>query len=77
MSALFDMYKVDFRGPAIWLGSAPSYRIAALEIELSAARAPSDYAIVNRQTGERTVLPKMLLRMARLIKKNQREPSKR
>ena len=56
MSALFDMYKVDFRGPATWLGSVHSYGIAAFEIELSAARAPGDYAIVNRQTGERSVL---------------------
>jgi hypothetical protein len=56
MRALFDMYKVDFRGPAILLGSASSYRAAALEIELSAARAPGDYAIVDRQTGERTLL---------------------
>jgi hypothetical protein len=56
MRALFDMYKVDFRGPAILLGSASSYRAAALEIELGAARAPGDYAIVDRQTGERTVL---------------------
>jgi hypothetical protein len=56
MSALFDMYKVDFRGPEILMGSAPSYRSAALEIELSASRAPGDYAIVDRRTGERTVL---------------------
>ena len=56
MSALFDMYKVDVRGPATWLGSVHSYGIAAFEIELSAARAPGDYAIVNRQTGERTAL---------------------
>jgi hypothetical protein len=38
------------------MGSVRSYSAAAFEIELSAARAPSDYAIVNRQTGERTVL---------------------
>jgi len=56
MCALFDMYKVDFRGPAIWLGSVHSYNAAAFAIVLSAARAPGDYAIVNRQTGERTVL---------------------
>jgi hypothetical protein len=56
MSAFFDLYKVDFRGPDIWLGSVHSYGYAALEVELSAARAPGDYAIVNRQTGERTVL---------------------
>ena len=56
MCALFDMYKVDFRGPAMWLGSVHSYSAAAFGIQLSAVRAPGDYAIVNRQTGERTVL---------------------
>jgi hypothetical protein len=56
MRALFDMYKVDFRGPDRWLGSASSYRVAALEIGMSAAGEPGDYAIVNRQTGRRTVL---------------------
>ena len=56
MSALFDIYKVDFRGPDVWLGSVHSYSAAAFGIQLSAARAPGDYAIVNRQTGERTVL---------------------
>jgi len=56
MSALFDMYKVDFRGPARWLGCVDSYDAAAYEIELNALRAPGDYAIVNRQTAERTDL---------------------
>jgi hypothetical protein len=56
MCALFDMYKVDFRGPAVWLGSVHSYSAATFGIQLSAARAPGDYAIVNRQTGERTAL---------------------
>jgi hypothetical protein len=56
MRALFEMYKVDSHGPDIWLGSVRSYRIAAFEIELSATRAPGDYAIVDRQTGERIVL---------------------
>jgi hypothetical protein len=57
MRALFDMYKVDLRGSAIlWMGCVHSYGAAAFEIELSAARAPGDYAIVNRQTEERTVL---------------------
>jgi hypothetical protein len=56
MRALFDMYKVDLRGSAMWMGSVHSYNAAAFEIELSAARSPGDYAIVNRQTGERTVL---------------------
>ena len=56
MCALFDMYKVDFRGPARWLGCVDSYDAAAYEIELNALRAPGDYAIVNRQTAERTDL---------------------
>jgi len=56
MCALFDMYKGDFRGPAMWLGSVHSYDAAAFGIVLIAARAPGDYAIVNRQTGERTIL---------------------
>ena len=56
MCALFDMYRVDFRGPAKWLGSVHSYSAAKFGIELSAARAPGDYVIVNRQSGERTVL---------------------
>ena len=56
MCALFDMYKVDFRGPTMWLGSVHSYDAATFGIQLSAARAPGDYVIVNRQTGERTVL---------------------
>ena len=51
MCALFDMYKGDFRGPAMWLGSVHSYDAAAFGIVLIAARAPGDYAIVNRQTG--------------------------
>ena len=56
MSALFDMYKVDFGGSGMWMGSVESYSVALFEIELTAAKAPGDYAIVNRQTGERTVL---------------------
>jgi hypothetical protein len=56
MCALFDMYKLDFRGPDTWLGSVHSYSAAEFGIVLSAARAPGDYAIVNRQTGKRTVL---------------------
>jgi hypothetical protein len=38
------------------MGSVHSYNAAAFEIELNAARALGDYAIVNRQTGERTAL---------------------
>lgn len=56
MHALFDIYKLDPRGSAMWMGSVQSYHVALFEIELTAARAPGDYAIVNRQTGERTTL---------------------
>ena len=56
MHALFDMYKLDPYGSALWMGSVQSYGVALFEIELTAAKAPGDYAIVNRQTGERTVL---------------------
>jgi len=56
MHALFDMYKVDPCGSAMWLGSVHSYSVALFEIKLTAAKAPGDYAIVNRQTGERNVL---------------------
>ena len=56
MHALYDMYKVDLGGSTMWLGSVQSYSVALFEIELTAAKAPGDYAIVNRQTGERNVL---------------------
>jgi hypothetical protein len=56
MHALFDIYKVDPRGSAMWMGSVQSYSVALFEIELIAVNAPGDYAIVNRQTGERTAL---------------------
>ena len=54
--ALFDMYKVDLGGSAMWLGSVQSYSVALFEIKLTAAKAPGDYTIVNRQTGDRTAL---------------------
>jgi len=56
MHALFDMYKLDLCGSAMWMGSVESYGVALFEIELIAAKAPGDYAIINRQTGERTVM---------------------
>src|SRR5215831_4145957 len=56
MHALFDIYRVDVGGSAEWLDSVESYSVALLKIELIAVKAPGDYAIVNRQTGERTVL---------------------
>ena len=56
MHALFDVYKLDLCSSAMWMGSVQSYSVALFEIELTAAKAPGDYAIVNRETGERTVL---------------------
>jgi len=56
MHALFDIYRVDVDGSAKWLDSVQSYSAALLKIELIAVEAPSDYAIVSRQTGDRTVL---------------------
>ena len=40
----------------MWMGSVESYGVAFFEIELIAARAPGDYAIINRQTGEQSVM---------------------
>ena len=51
MSALFDLYRLDPQGSAMWLGTVQSYTLAIFEIELTAARAPGDYTIVNRKTG--------------------------
>ena len=51
MFALFDLYRLDPRGSAMWLGTVQSYNLAMFEIELIAARAPGDYTIVNRKTG--------------------------
>ena len=56
MHAFYDMYKVDLGGSTMWLGSVQSYSVALFEIELTAVKAPGDYAIVNRPTGERTAL---------------------
>ena len=56
MSALFDLYKLNLRGSAEWLGSVQSFNTALFEIELTAKQAPGDYAVINRQTGERTDL---------------------
>jgi len=56
MQALFDIYKLDFCGSVMWMGSVQSYTVALFEIELVAAKPPGDYAIINRQTGERDVL---------------------
>jgi hypothetical protein len=54
--ALFDIYKFGLHGSAMWMGTVQSYNVALFEAELTATNAPGDFAIVNRQTGERTVL---------------------
>jgi len=54
-SALFDIYKFDLRGSANWMGTVHSYSMALFQVQLSATKAPGDYAIINRQTGERSV----------------------
>ena len=56
MHGLFDMYKLDPCGSTMWMGRVQSYDVALFEIELTAAKTPGDYAIINRQTDERTVL---------------------
>jgi hypothetical protein len=56
MSALFDLYKLDLQGTVKWLGSVHTFNMALFEVELTAARAPGDYTVINRQTGERTDL---------------------
>jgi len=56
MHTLVDIYRVDVGGSAEWLDSVESYSVALLKIELIAVEAPGDYAIVNRQSGDRTVL---------------------
>ena len=56
MHALFDIYRVGVGGSAEWLDTVQSYSVALLKIELIAVEVPGDYAIVNRQTGDRTVL---------------------
>jgi len=40
----------------MWMGSVQSYSVAFFGTELLAAEAPGDYAIVNRETGERNTL---------------------
>jgi hypothetical protein len=57
MRELFDIYKVDSSDSSTLLGTVHSFSMAVFEIELNAGfGAPGDYVIVNRQTGERTVL---------------------
>ena len=56
MSALFDLYNLDLQGSAKWMGSVQTFNMALLVAEMTAARAPGNYTVINRQTGERTDL---------------------
>lgn len=40
----------------MWMGRVQSYNLALFEIELTAARAPGDYLIVNEHTGQQNVV---------------------
>ena len=55
-SAGKDARALDPCGSAMWMGSVQSYGVVLFEIELTAARAPGDYAIINRQIGEQSVM---------------------
>lgn len=56
MYPLYDLYKLGDHGSALWMGRVQSYSVALFEIELTAARAPGDYLIVNEQTGQQNVV---------------------
>ena len=53
---MYDLYKLGDHGSAMWLGRVQSYSLALLEIELTAARAPGDYLIVDQKNGQRNFL---------------------
>jgi hypothetical protein len=38
------------------MGRTESYNVALFEIEVTAAKAPGDYLIVNEQTGQQSIL---------------------
>jgi hypothetical protein len=38
------------------MGRTQSYNVALFAVELTAAKAPGDYLIVNEQTGQRSIL---------------------
>lgn len=56
MDGFFDLYKLGDRDSAMWLGRVQSYSVALFEIELTAAQAPGDYLIVDKQTGDRNIV---------------------
>ena len=43
-------------GSATWMGRTESYNVALFEIEVTAAKAPGDYLIVNEQTGQQNII---------------------
>ena len=53
---MYDLYKLGDQGSAMWMGRVQSYSLALLEIELTAAKAPGDYLIVDQQNGQRNFL---------------------
>lgn len=55
MDGFFDLYKLGEHS-AMWLGRVQSYSVALFEIELTAAQAPGDYLIVDKQTGDRNIV---------------------
>lgn len=56
MSGFFDLYKLGHRGSAMWMGRVQSYSVALFEIELTAAKAPGDYLIVDEQNGQQNIV---------------------
>ena len=52
----FEILKVSSDGSEGWLGNVESRDMALFDIELTAAKSPGKYAILNRQTGAREVL---------------------
>jgi hypothetical protein len=56
MYPLYDIYKLGDHGSATWMGRTESYNVALFEIEVTAAKAPGDYLIVNEQTGQQSIL---------------------
>ena len=56
MCPSFEILKLRSDGSEQWLGNVESRDMALFDIELTAAKLPGNYAILNRQTGEREVL---------------------
>ena len=52
----FEILKLEPDGSEQWLGNVESRDLAVFDIELTAAKLPGKYAVLNLQTGEREVL---------------------